>query len=243
VNDLTVISVVGGSDNGLLPYMIESVYKHTSPKPKILLCDTGSKYPSLDPYRSDPNIKIVKHMPPLKGGSNIHGAGLNALLPHITTPRVAIIETDCVITMNDWDKKIENTSLMAAVKQVYGGGICYHVAFMMFSNGAITGVNFNPGRKGQSNNKSYKPTEDVGWRIGYKDDKLSVKRMTFIDAKTGRGQVLGAGFQSDEFWIDGKCVVLHFGRGSNLGGKSNRKGFVDHNTQLANFKRTSDLFV
>ncbi len=51
---------------------------------------------------------------------------------------------------------------------------------------------------------------------------------------------LDSSFQSDEFWKGGVPVVVHFGRGSNIGGKANRKNFPSHSKQLAEFKAAVD---
>ena len=244
MSDLTVISVVGGTDNGLLKYMIESVYKHTTPRPKILLCDTtNGTYSSLEKCSKNHGMTVVCHNPSLRGGSNVHGESLNKLIKRVDTTNVAIVETDCVITMDGWHN-IEGYDMIAAIKSAKKD-VRYHAAFMVLKADVAKKIDFRAGTdKSRSHNKSYSPEDDVAWRVSGVIKPEDVKLVKFIDAKSGKGQYLDSKFQSDEFWIGGKCVCLHFGRGSNIKhGKPDRKGFPSHKKQLKNFKKIAGEFV
>ena len=60
-----------------------------------------------------------------------------------------------------------------------------------------------------------------------------------IDTKTGKGQYFDGTFCSDEFTLNGKSIVGHYGRGSHMEGKTVRKGFFPHKVQLKSFKQVA----
>lgn len=234
MSDLTVLTVVE-NDIGLVDLMISSVRKFTDPEPYILICENGSKNSALDKYRSDPMIRIIPNSPKLTGGSNRHGSGINKLLPEIKTKRAAIVESDCIIVDSGWDKL--TTKVAASKKGTQANFPFYYAAFMVFDTNAVKQVDFRPGTdKSRSSGKSYQPHEDVAWQLGKYVKPEDVELVDCIDCKTGECQILDSRFQCEEYWRDGGVVAVHFGRGSNIRGKANRKGFSSHQVQLAEFK-------
>lgn len=234
MSDLTVVTVVE-NDNGILDLMISSILKFTSPTPKIIICSNKKNNPAVDKYSNVSNISVLYNSPKLSGGSNRHGSGLNLALKHVKTSRVAIIESDCVLTSSGWDN-LDGKKMLAAIKGRKSREL-YHVAFMVFLASALSGMDFRPGNDNtRSSGKSYPMEADVGWRISEHIAENDVTKLDFIDCKTGNGNLLGSKFQSDEFCKSGKTLLLHFGRGSNIGGKAIRPGFPNHTEQLKKFK-------
>lgn len=241
MSDLTVISIVA-NDNGLADIMVESVLAFTDPKPKIMLGDNGGNGDLYKRYENHPYVEVVRlnteHHRRLAGGSNLHGWALNTLVPLSRTPRTAIIESDCAVLHKGWDN-LKGHKLTAAVKAQTGNSIVYHVCAMVFETSALRANDWMPGTAHtQSANKSYKPHEDCGWQVGLHIKPEDVQLMDFVDTKTGNGQILDAGFCSDEFWLDGKPTFAHYGRGSNIAGKRVRAGYAPHKEQLEQFKQT-----
>lgn len=242
-NDLTVLTVVE-NDSGILDLMIQSVYKFTDPVPKIIICDQGRNGTLLDKYRNDPNITIVKNTPKLVGGSNRHGSGLNKIFPLVATKRTAIIESDCVLLKYGWDKlNFPKYKMLAAKKGEQAGHPYYHVCFLVFSTALLKHgqmIDFRPGTKKTRGNRPYKAWEDCGWAIRGKVRPDEVKSVQFIDCKTGKGKYFDSSFQSDEFWVNSEPVLAHYGRGSNIGGKSIKKGFAHPKDQLIEWKKIAE---
>lgn len=230
MSDLTVISVVE-NDRGLLDLMIRSVRKFTTPAPKFIICDNGNSDEALAPYRDDADVLIVSHKPTMPGGSNRHGSGLNAITKLVKTKYTAIIESDCVVLRDDWYKT--SASMLASKKGMHNGKPFYHACFMVFYTEDLYLVDFRPGTDKDRANRTYKPHEDVAWRVQHNDVEL----LEFVDCKSGRGKYFDAKFQSDEFWRNGEPIVAHFGRGSNISGKAIRKGFKHPQEQLKDWKR------
>ena len=245
-NDLTVITVVE-NDKGLLDLMIQSVYKFTNPKPKIIICDQGRNGKKLDKYRNDENITIVPNKPDLQGGSNKHSSGLNKIFPMVKTTRTAIVESDCIILREGWDDiYFPKYKMLASKKGEIAGHPFYHVCFMVFSTNLLKHngiVDFRPGKEGNRSNRPYLSHEDVGWSIRNKVDPKEVKLVDFVDCKSGKGYYFNEGFQSDEFWVDGLPTIAHFGRGSNLAGKAVRKGFKSSQEQLKEWKKIAERII
>jgi hypothetical protein len=234
MTDLTVITVVE-NDNGIFDLMIKSVLKFTNPHPNIIICNNKANNPILDKYKNKSNITIINNAPKLSGGSNRHGSGLNAAIANVVTAKTAIIESDCVLTDYSWHD-LEGKDMLAAVK-VRTNVPFYHIAFTVFYTDVLNGMDFGPDSpQNRVSGRSYPPHRDVGWRINDYVKEEDIAKLEFIDCKTGKGQILGSKFQSDEFWKNGKPVVVHFGRGSNMGGKANRKGFPTNTEQLEKFK-------
>ena len=242
-NDLTVITVAE-NDSGLLDLMIRSVYKYTREQPKIIICDHGKNGNLEQKYSSDSNIVIVKNIPQLSGGSNRHGEGLNKIFPMVNTKRTAIIESDCILLSYDWDKlNPPKQKMIAAKKGELAMQPFYHMCFLVFSTALLKfngGMDFRAGTDKTRRNRSYKPHEDVGWRIRNKVRLDEIKNLTFIDCKSGKGKFFGSNFQSDEIWDETTPVVGHFGRGSNIGGKSIRKGFAHPREQLSEWIKIAE---
>jgi len=242
MTDLTVVTVVE-NDAGLIDLMIESVKKFTDPCPHFVICDNGNNKDVLDKYANDPNIMIFSHEPALHGGSNRHGEGLNAAFDFVTTPKFAIIESDCIILKKGWgDLDFSKHKLLAAKKGDLAGQPFYHVCFLVGSSRLLrhgTTIDFRPGKDKNRSNRPYKAHEDVGWQLRNYVRPDQVKPMEFVDCKTGDGAYFDSRFQSDEFWVDGEPVLAHFGRGSNLGGKAIRKGFKHPAEQLEEWKKVA----
>lgn len=243
ISDLTVVTVAE-NDSGLINLMIDSLYKFTSPKPKIIICDNGRNGNILDQYKNDPNIVILNHTPTMSGGSNRHGESLNKVFKEITTTRAAIVESDCIITANDWDKyDVNKYDAMASLKGIYNSFPYYYAAFLGFKTDILKNLDCRPGKDNNRANRSYKSHEDVLWRVAEKIDPRRIMKVECVDCKTGEGQFLDSTFQCEEYWVNGGMVAVHFGRGSNIGGKANRKGFDTHKAQLARFREAVEQLL
>ena len=133
-----------------------------------------------------------------------------------------------------WVDAIGDYKLMAAKKGEVDF-VFYYAAFMVFQTDAMKAVDMRPGPD-RRNGKNYSPPEDVAHEVYKHIGTNDIKLMDCVDCKSGMGQVLGSTFQSEEYWVDGKAAVVHFGRGSNLRGKANRSGFEPHNVQLEKFR-------
>lgn len=235
-NDLTVVTVVE-NDNGLINYMIDSVFAFTNPKPKVIVCDNGRNGTLLDVYKDNPDVTVVKNNKPgFKGGSNRHGEGLNLIMPLVKTKRIAIIESDCVLLTKDWDA-LGKYKMSASIKPTHDKSRHYYVCVMVLDTATFKGMDWRPGREGtRAHNKSY-TTEDCGWQIRKRIKPNEVQLMGQIDTKTGKGQFLNGTFCSDEFTFNGKSIVAHYGRGSHVQHKTVRKNFPPHDVQLKAFKK------
>ena len=237
-NDLTVITAVENDCGGILDLMVQSIHKFTNPIPKIILCNQGKK--NIDSYLKYTNLTIVNHSPSISGGSNRHGCALNKVLPMVTTKRTAIVESDCIVLCDGWDSS-GGKRVLAAKKAEKKDKILYHVCFMVFETEMLKNVDFRPGTdKTRVSGRPYNLWEDVGWRVDEKIKPKDVGLLTFIDCKAGNGQYFGSNFQSDEFWFNGKAVVAHFGRGSNISGKAIRKNFKHPKEQLEEWKKIAE---
>lgn len=236
--DLTILTVVE-NDNGIFDLMMRSIDKFTANKPNIIIANNKPNNPILDKYKNQPNITIIENKPSLRGGSNRHGSGLNAAFARVQTPKTAIIESDCVLVTHDWEdlcgKKMVGTVKIRKVTPFY------HAAFMVFETYAMRRIDFGPTEPGlRRSGMSYAPEFDVGWKINNHIEEKDIFKLEFIDCKTGRGQIVGSDFQSDEFWKNGKPIVLHFGRGSNIPGKAIRSGFEHPQKQLEEWKKIAE---
>lgn len=246
-SDLTVLTVVE-QDNGTLDLMIRSVRKFTTPAPKFIICDNSNGTSTvLDKYRKDPEITIINNSPKLSGGSNRHGDGLNKIFALADTARTAIVESDCIVLCSGWDDiNFPKYKMVAAKKGEAAGQPFYHVCFMVFSTGLLRHdgiVDFRAGQDGNRTNRTYKPHEDVGWQIRNKIIPSQIQLLDFVDCKMGKGKFFDSRFQSDEFWLNGRPIAAHFGRGSNLGGKAIRSGFTHPGEQLVKWKEIAQEIV
>jgi len=232
MDDLTIVTVVE-NDCGIVDLMIKSVRKFTV-SPKILICDNGQNSKVLKKYKTDEDIIIISNTPTMKGGSNRHGEGLNKVISKVKTSRLAIVESDCVLVSNNWNK-IGNHVAALSKKATHKDKLLYYAAFMILDTKLAKTIDFRPGNDKNRSYRSYKPHEDVAWRVGHNIfDRI--KSIDCIDCKSGNGQILDKTFQSEEYVIDNETVAIHFGRGSNLAAKSKRKGFDNHKNQLLKFK-------
>lgn len=231
---ITVCSVVyNDNDTKLFDITIRSILKYTSPAPNFILCDNGNN-DVLQKYSNMDNIKIIKNKPSLSGGSNSHGESLNKIISMVTTDYCAIVESDCMV-LYDLNEFLKYNKQLIAIPKTDN---LYHVFFIMGNTKKLQKVNFMP--KNPLNGKSYKPKNDVGARIGDVFSKDSVMPLTFIDCKKGQGNIYNSLFQSDEVMFEGHTVVAHLGRGSNIGGKSVRKGFKHPRDQLIEWKKKAE---
>lgn len=241
MTDLTIVTVVENDPN-LLRLMVKSVKKFTSPEPKFIVCDNsnGKNKTRIDDAMGDADFKIINNSPKLSGGSNRHGSGLQKAFDQVSTKRFAIIESDCILLDYEWDDiDFPKSKLLAAKKGELAGKPFYHVCFMVGSTNLLrhgANIDFRPGLKGKRSNRSYKGHEDVGHEVHKYVRPDEVKLMKFIDCKSGDGKYFDKRFQSDEFWIGSRPVLAHFGRGSNISGKSVRKGFKHPKEQLSMWK-------
>lgn len=237
-SDLTILTVVE-NDNGIFDLMMRSLDKFTSPKPNIIIANNKPNNPILDKYKNIPNITIINNTPKLAGGSNRHGTALSAIFPLVKTKKTAIIESDCVLVDYGWED-LCGKKMLAAIKIVKAEPF-YHIAFVVLETEILKGMDFGPDKpENRRVNKSYPPEKDVGYKINKYVKEQDIFKMEFIDCKTGRGKILSSKFQSDEFWKNGKPILLHFGRGSNIAGKSIRKGFDHPSKQLVEWKKIAE---
>lgn len=237
-SDLTILTVVE-NDKGTFDLLISSIYKFSDPVPKIIICSNGKNGETLEKYLNDENITIVSNKPNMVGGNNRHGEGLNKIFPLVKTPRTAIVESDCILLSNNWNKMDSGYKMLAAQK----ANNFYHICFTLFETEALKGIDFRPGNDTNRANRSYKIAEDVGWQIGNKINKDSIQLLEHIDCKSGKGKVFDKRFQSDEFWLNDEPIVAHFGRGSNIKGKAIRKGFKHPEEQLVEWKKTAERIL
>jgi len=230
MSDLTICSVVCNDNQvHLFDIMIKSVLKFTKFEPKFIICDNGNN--NLKKYELLPNFTIIKNNSRCRGSLQ-HGEGLNKIIPMSKTKYTAIIESDCVILSDKW-YSISNEYKMVGAKK---SAETYHICFLLFVTDILKNLDFLPGTEKNRGNRSYKINEDVGWKIKDNISEDRVCKLRFIDCKTGQGKIFDNGFQSDEFWLEECPIVAHFGRGSNLLGKANRKNFKSHGSQLKDWK-------
>lgn len=226
MSDLTILTVVE-NDPGLYELMYRSVMAFTEFTPEFIVCHNsghnGADKKSLK-YMLKNNIKVVFNDPKFSGGSRRHGSGLYKILPMSKTKYTAIVESDVIIAHRDWYKIKPSCKIKASIKSP---GL-YHCCFLIFETELLRGMDFRPGanEKERAKISNYKPKHDVGWRLSEYIKDVNIDYTLFVDCKTGNGHYFDAGFQSDEFHdMSGKCIAAHMGRGSNLRGKSIRKGF------------------
>lgn len=235
MSNLTVVTVTE-NDLGILDLMISSVLRFTDPMPNFIICNNGNS-PSVDKYRNKYNFKVIDFKPSMAGGSNRHGEALNKALSFVQTPRTAILESDCIVLRKGWDSISENKSVLGSIKGQSKYGPFYHVCYLVFETHLMQNMDFRPGNDKNRSNRNYKPQEDVGAKTATHLDHRKVDLVEFIDCKTGKGEFFDSSFQSDEFWKNGKALVAHFGRGSNIRGKAIRKGFDHPKNQLDLWKK------
>lgn len=247
-NDLTICSVVYNDNySGLFDLMVKSVYKYTKEEPEFIICDAGNN--NLSEYAKRPNFTIIPSSS-RSTGSLQHGESLNQIFDLVKTKRFAILESDCIVLSSEWDDiGYPKYKFLACVKKdgCRPGRPMYHACFMVGGTQLLRhggAVDFRPGKDGNRSCRSYKPWEDVGWRLY---DKITVagqvNPMQFVDCKSGDGQYFNDSFQSDEFWLNGRATVAHFGRGSNIAGKAIRKGFKHPREQLNDWKKRAEEIV
>jgi hypothetical protein len=239
VDGLTICSVVyNDNQSNLFDFMVRSVMKYTDTPPKFIICDNGGN--DLDKYRALSNFTIVQNTDSLFRGSLGHGDSLNKIFPLVQTSRTAIIESDCIILNHGWDKlEFPKHKMIASKKGEITGQPYYHMCFMVFGTAILKHgeiIDFRPGKDDNRGNRSYKPHEDVGWRVRDKIRQDEMILIDFKDCKTGDGKYFDKRFQSDEFWMNDIPIVAHFGRGSNLKGKVAREGFMTSQQQLIEWK-------
>lgn len=236
-NDLTILTVTE-NNTGLFELMHSSVMAFTDFAPKFIVCNNGGF------LGTQKNVSVVNGFPgELKGGSNRHGYGLQRILPMVETKYTAIIESDMVVLDRSWYKIKPGCRVKTSVKQA---GL-YHCCFIVFETDLLKGMDFRPGNndKERLNTINYKPKRDVGWRLhDYMDNEANIDYVMFVDCKSGKGKHFDSRFQSDEFHtLEGKCIAAHLGRGSNIGGKAIRKGFIHPKYQMVEWKKTATRII
>ena len=140
-SDLTIITVAA-YDKGFVDLMVRSVHKFTNPKPNIIICDNGGNGSVLSKYEAYDNVTVVtneraskynKGNKAFRSTSKRHGIGLNVAFKHVNTKRTAIIEPDCAVLKNGWDKIPDNYEMVACRKGVGAEGEHYYFpCFMVF---------------------------------------------------------------------------------------------------------------
>lgn len=231
MTSLTILTIAYGASD-LLDLCVRSILAHTHPTPQILICDNKG-----EANIKHPQVEIIRNKPSLSGGSLQHGESINRLLPHVKTEWVAIIESD-VVVLEGWNNIGNHDSILAQK----GNGL-YHICLALFKTDLVRGIDFRAGRndKDRISNRSYDAKYDVGWRLS--KVKFNARFMDFVDCKEGKGQYWGPEFQSDEFWLGGKCIAGHLGRGSNIKGKRLRKGFKSPAQQKERWKKIAEELI
>lgn len=230
MNNLTVLTISYGSLD-LLDLMARSVRKTSDCD--VLICDNKG-----DVNLSYPNVKIIKNKPSMTGGSNQHGESINRMLPSVKTPYVAIIESDMFVLPGWNDIGSYDAILSKKTDRLY------HMCFAIMKTNIARQIDFRAGKndKDRASGKSYPVKYDVGWQMSRIKD--NVKLVNFVDCKSGAGIYFGSSFQSDEFHTDtGRCIACHCGRGSNIGGKSIRKGYDHPKKQLQRWKQIAEVLI
>jgi hypothetical protein len=237
VSDLTILTVAENTGE-LLDLMLTSVFKYTSPDPKVIVCNNGKTDKYIKKWSEDDRVRIINNKPNMSGGSNRHGEGLQKIFGLVDTPRVAILDSDTVLLSDKWCEfntikydlvGLERGTESGKAKKSY----YYHMCFMIMNTEKFKQVDFRPGKKGtRKNGRSYSSSEDVGWMVRNFVVPQKVKLLKFVNLKNNKGVVFDNSFCSVEIHSDGTVIAAHFGRGSNLGGKIDRKGFDPTTKQL-----------
>jgi len=233
MTNLTVISVVA-NNSGIVDYMINSIYKFTDPKPRIILCDNGNNGNTLDKYRDDDNIVIIKNDPTDKGESAKHARGLNKIFPLVKTEKTAIFDSDCMVLKSGWDQISAGFNMLTAEPALKAGEPFYYVCFMVFYTKMLEGINFMPSkdRRYMKPRKGY----DTGWEVTEKTNPEEVERLSIRACWAGTTKIFDKSFnyKSFELWRNDEPLVAHLGHGSS----KNRK---QHNT--GRWMKVADQFL
>lgn len=229
MSNLTVLTVVENTGE-LADLTVSSILKYTHPVPKIIVCNNGKRDKYINSWESNNNIQIIDNKPKMYGGSNRHGDGIQKIFKLVTTPVTAIMDSDTVLLANDWDKfdtgKYDLVALERGSENGKSKSIGYHMCFMLFKTKCFLGMDFRPGNNStRANGRSYKMHEDVGWMIKKFVNPKRVQLLNFVNLKKNSGVVFDNSFCSVEIHNAGNIIAAHFGRGSNIKGKINRKGF------------------
>jgi len=231
-SDLTVITVVA-NDNGFVGNMINSVYRFTNPKPKIIICDNGGSDEYLAPYKDDPDILITKNIRAHKYNNNKlfgntswrHGIGLNNAFVLTSSTRTAIVEPDCAVLKEGWDTIPDGYEMRACRKGVgTEGEHYYHPCFMVFYTDALKRdgrIDWRPdGGDGivipNTNGKTY---SDVAWKVYTKIPADKVDEFEDVRYNNERADKFHTDLShKTNVFIDsnGNIVGTHFWRGSEL---------------------------
>lgn len=240
--DLTILTVAY-NDRGLLRYTIESAKRYTDRLKEIIICDNGNNRNQLDKYKNDPMIRIVKHSPKVKGGSNRHGEGLNKIFPLVKTTYAAIVESDCVVFDKGWcEFDLEKYKVVTPLKSVSNNKKTLYVCFVLLNVGAVgKKIDLRAGTDKNRRNRAYKNHEDVGWRVVDAVNDSDILWLETTQCKTGNGRIFDSRFSYKTFEIyrDGNpdnVIAAHFYRGSDIYRRGQVKG-LSADAQLKLWKK------
>jgi len=225
---ITICSVAfNDQTTDLFGHMVQSVLKFT-PNPKFIVIDNGNN--DLSAYEGRDNFDIRPCKANVRGSLQ-HGISLNVAFGYdgtfekIKTEYTAIVESDVVVLRDDWWKT--DHDLKAAIKV----DAWHHICLLVGKTSLLQNIDWRPN---DSVGRSFQPHEDVGFRLS--NHAKDVELMHFVDCKGPKAKLF-KGLQSDEFHDqNGNVLASHWGRGSNIGGKANRKGFPSHQEQLKKWK-------
>lgn len=229
MSDLTILTVAENTGE-LLDLMMTSVFKYTHPAPKVIICNNGKTDTYIAKWAKEDGVMVIDNNPGISGGSNRHGDGLQKIFKLADTRRVAILDSDTVLLSEKWhefdSKKYNLIGVERGTESGSVGRSYYHMCFMIINTDYFKGIDFRPGTiKTRSAGRSYAFYEDVGWAIKGKVVENTIKQLKFLNLKTHDGKVFDNSFCSVEIHSDDTAVAAHFGRGSNIRGKIDRKGF------------------
>jgi len=236
VSRLTVLTVAENTGE-LLDLMISSVFRYTSPEPKVIVCNNGKVDKYIKKWDEDSRVTIINNKPSMSGGSNRHGEGLQRIFGLADTPVTAILDSDTVLLSNKWcEFDMDRYDLVGLERGTESGKVeknYYHMCFVIMNTAIFKQMDFRPGNKNtRRSGKSYLKKEDVGWMIKSFTIPSKVKLLKFVNLKNTSGTVFDNLFCSVEIHSDGEVIAAHFGRGSNLNGKIDRSGFNSTKTQV-----------
>lgn len=235
--DITIITVVQ-NDSGLIVHMIDSVYRYSKSKPKIIICDNGGNKHFLNKYALDANVTIVKNKPKAKDAANKHGEGIDKIFQMVDTKYTVIMDSDCVILGEKWQEFDKNKYKVVTAKKGSKGGIDkHHFCFVMFETDIFKGISFKPVHSRQSRRLPW----DTGCMMSQKiyDENIPIENLKVVGCDSGNGKVFEDRFpKSFELWRNDEPIVAHFGAGSDLMRRRVNKYGEGYPKQFSDWKAT-----
>lgn len=222
MSNLTIITVAANDGKSrLAEFMVRSVLKFTKPRPKLIICNNGDCHNFITKYADKAWARVVNSSNIQEDSSSTHGFGLNKIFPLVQTEFTAIIEPDCVVLNNDWDKFDTTKYDMRAPLKGYGSDNkkYYHPCFMVFKTESLRGIDFMSGTKGDERGiiREASNYSDVAWRVANfidsdRVEELFVRRCA--DGATRYFRHIALEYKTCEFWLNDTPVAAHFYRGS-----------------------------